>query len=146
MSAPEQPQLVIAETREELERLVDQAAAVIEFDSKAAEQAYQEVDWRLHLQMCEVMGVMAGADRSDGLVHMIEDWWPNQSRYMEVDATALGPDQVKSLRALLHGEFMDWAIHVRVYRGFTSDIANDRPEFIGAYRFTQREPLCREKF
>ena len=131
MSTLDPPQLVVAESKEELERLVEQAAAVVEFESKAAEQAYQKADWRLHLQICDVMGMTDSSDRSDGLVHMIEDWWPNQSRYMEVDATALGPDQVKSLRALLHGEFKDWAIHVSVYRGFTSVIANDRPEFIG---------------
>ena len=131
MSAAESPQLVVAESKEELESLVENAAVEVEFDSKVAEQAYQEADWRLHIQMCEVMGMTAGADRSDGLVHMIEDWWPHRERYMEVDAAAFGPVQVGALRALLRGEFEDWAIHVSVYRGFTSDIANDRPEFIG---------------
>ena len=130
MSAPGRSQLVIAETIEELERLAHQAAVVVEFDSRAAEQASEKVDWRLHLQICDVMGMTDSSDRSDLLVHLIEDWWPDQSRYMEVDATALGPDQVKSRRALLHGEFRDWAIHMSVYRGFTNDIANDRPEFI----------------
>jgi hypothetical protein len=40
-----------------LERLVEQAAEVVEFDSKASEQAYQEAGWRLHLQVCGVMGM-----------------------------------------------------------------------------------------
>ena len=47
------------------------------------------------------MGMTAGADRSDGLVHMIEDWWPHRERYMEVDIAAFRPVQVKVLRALL---------------------------------------------
>ena len=131
MSTLDPPQLVVAESIEELERLAEEAAVVVEFDSRAAQQTYQEADWRLHLQVCGVMGMTAGVDRPDGLVHMIEDWWPNQARYIEVDFTAFGPDQVKALRALLHGEFEEWAIHVSVYRGFTSHIASDKPEYIG---------------
>jgi len=61
-----------------LEYLADRAAVVVEFDSKAAEQAYQKTDRRLHLQMCEAMGMTDGADRSDGLV-LTEDWWPDKS-------------------------------------------------------------------
>ena len=131
MSASGPARLVVAQSLEELERLADQAAVTVEFDSKAAEQGYQKRDWRLHLQICEVMGMTAGADRSDGLVHMIEDWWPNKSRHMEIDAAALGPYQVESLRVLLKGEFEDWVIHVGVYRGFTSEVSRDKPEFIG---------------
>jgi hypothetical protein len=131
MSASGPALLVVAESLEELECLTDEAAVTVEFDSKAAEQAYQKRDWRLHLQICDVMGMTAGADRSDGLVHMIEDWWPNKSRHMEIDTAALGPDQVESLRLLLKGEFEDWVIHVGVYRGFTSEASRDKPEFIG---------------
>jgi hypothetical protein len=127
MSARDPPQLVVAETKRELARLAKQAAVEVELASEAAEQAYEEADWRLHLQMCEVMGMTAGADRSDGLVHMIEDWFPNRERYMEIDAAAFGPVQVKALRALLQGEFEDWAIHVSVYHRLTSD----RPEYMG---------------
>jgi hypothetical protein len=131
MSTLDPLQMKVAESKEELEFLTQQAAVEVQFDSKAAEQAYQEADWRLHLQICEVMGMTAGADRPDGLVHMIEDWWPNRARYMEVDVTAFGLAQMKALRALLHGEFEDWAILVSIYRGFTSDVANDTPEYIG---------------
>lgn len=90
MSASGPALVVVAESLEELEHLAGQAAVTLKFDSKAAEQAYQKKDWRLHLQICDVIGMTAGADRSDGLVHMIDDWWPNTSRYMEIDAAALG--------------------------------------------------------
>jgi len=51
MSASGPALAVVAESLEELERLADQAAVTLKFDSKAAEQAYQKKDWRLHLQI-----------------------------------------------------------------------------------------------
>src|SRR5215510_3173649 len=66
MSTPEQPQLVIAETREELERLADQGAAAVEFHSNAAEQArmakiFERREPILHRAM-EVAGAQSWGD------------------------------------------------------------------------------------
>jgi hypothetical protein len=127
MSTIEPPQLVVVESREALYRLIEDTAVEVQFQSQAAEQAYEKADWRLHLQICEVMGVTDSPERSDGLVYMIEDWWPNQTKIFQADATAFGPDQVKALRALLQGEFEDWRINVTVFRDFNGD----KPECIG---------------
>jgi hypothetical protein len=121
------PQTILAESREAFDRLIEDTAVEIDLPSGAAEQAYEKADWRLHLQICDVMGVTDGYERSDRLVWLHGDWWPNQTKHIAVDTTAFGPDQVKALRALLKGEFEDWRITVGIYRNFNSN----EPEHIG---------------
>src|SRR5262245_22609506 len=115
------PQMILAESREALDRLIEDAAVEIDLPSEAAEHAYEKADWRLHLQVCDVMGVEDGYERSDRLVWLNGDWWPNQTKHIAVDATAFGPEQVNAFRALLQGEFQDWRITVNIYRDWSSD-------------------------
>jgi hypothetical protein len=120
MSAIEPPRLIIAESTADFDRLLDDESVEIKFESQAAEEAYQEADWRLHLQICDVMGVEDGYERSDHLVWVQSDWLADRSKMFQADAIALGPDQVEALRALLQGEFADWRIVVGVFRDFAT--------------------------
>jgi hypothetical protein len=117
MSIVEPTRLVLVESSAALERLLDDTSVEVEFESQAAEQLYQEADWRLHCQICDVMGVTDSPTRSDGLVFVLDDWWPNRTKLVQADVKAFGPDQVKALRALLQGEFEDWRIVVGIFRG-----------------------------
>ncbi len=123
------PQTIVADSREAYERLIEDTAVRIEFPSQGAEDAYQKANWRLHLQICDVMGVTDGYERSDGLVYFTGDWWPDQTEHFAVDATAFGPGQVKALRALLQGEFEDWRITVNIYH----DFKNEEPEHLARF-------------
>ena len=120
MSTAESPLMVVVESREALDRLIEEAAVVVELESQAAKRAYEDSDWRLHLQVCDVMGVANTPTRSDDLVHVVEDWFPTRTKFIETDSTAFGPDQIEALRALLHGEFEHWRISVHIYRGLNS--------------------------
>jgi hypothetical protein len=59
--------------------------------------------------------------------------------------SGLRPGSSEGAKALLQGEFEDWAIHVSVYRGFTSDITSDitsvRPEYIGGVATYATRPV-----
>src|SRR5215470_11705970 len=101
MSTVEPPRTVVAESREAFDRLIEEAAVVVEFESQAAERAYGEADWRLHLRVCDVMGIAKSPTRSDDLVHVVEDWFPTRTKFIETDSTAFSPDHVEALRALL---------------------------------------------
>ncbi|SRR6266849_5470605 len=95
MSTVESQRIVVAESREAFDRLIEEAAVVVEFESEAAERAYEEADWRLHLEVCDVMGIVNSPTRSDDLVHVVEDWFPTRTKFIETDSTAFGPDWVE---------------------------------------------------
>ncbi len=137
MSTASPPPIVIADTWEQFDRLIEKATTVVEFESEAAEHACEAADWRLHLQICDVMGVVHGPTRSDNLVHVVEDWFPTRTKYVEADASAFGPDQVDGLRALLRGEFADWQINVQIYLGFD----RDPPAHVGGVHIARTRTL-----
>jgi hypothetical protein len=87
------PQTIVADSRESFDRLIEDAAVEIDLPSKAAEQAYEKADWRLHLQVCDVMEVTDGYERSDHLVWLDGDWRPDQTKHVAVDATAFGQNK-----------------------------------------------------
>jgi hypothetical protein len=119
--------VVIAESSEELDRRIEESAVTIDFSSKAEEKAYEESDWRLHMKICDVCGVRASPTRDDGLVHLVEDWYPTRTKFVEADASVFGQAQVSALRSLLAGEHEEWRINVQIYRGLNAE----KPEHLG---------------
>jgi hypothetical protein len=119
MSCTESSLIEIAETWEEFDRRIEENAVVVEFASDSEERAYEAADWRLHLQICAVLGVESSPTRSDELVHVIEDWFPTRTKFVEADPSVVGPSEVESLRNLLRGEFDDWRINVQIFRGLS---------------------------
>jgi hypothetical protein len=124
-------QTIVVDSIEALERLVEDETIKITFPSQAAEDANQEADWRLHLQICDVMGVTDGYQRADGCVYFTGDWWPDQTAHFAVDATAFSQAHVAALRALLQGEFAGWRITVDIYRDFKSTEPGNDPKRVG---------------
>jgi hypothetical protein len=68
MSIIEPPRLIVAESTAEFDRLLHEKSVEIKLECRAAEEAYQKANWRLHLQICDVMGVEDDYERSDHLV------------------------------------------------------------------------------
>jgi hypothetical protein len=110
-------------------------ATEVAFGSEQEEQEYQKRDWLLHEQVCSVL---SGANAP---FYVNEDWWPNQTKAVEADETALKPAVVSALQSLLIGPYAQWSIAIAVYRR----LGQGRAEDLGPIRIYANEVLTIQK-
>jgi hypothetical protein len=110
-------------------------ATEVVFGSEREEQECQKLDWLLYEQVCNVL---SGASAS---FYVIEDWWPNRTKAVEADETALKPAVVSALQSLLVGPYAQRSIAIEVYRG----LGQDRAEGLGPIRIYGNEVLTIQK-
>ncbi len=106
------------ETYDDLDRRIMDNAVEVTFATPEDERQYEEMDWRLHLEICRVLSIEPSPTRADRLVHVNEDWFPTMTKFVEADVRALGAHEVEELGALLAGPFADWRINVQLYEGY----------------------------
>jgi hypothetical protein len=102
-------------------------AAEVEFPTSEAEQAYEQMDAHLAVQIQQVAENACGPQDPENLVHTNWDWYPNKSRSLELDSQIVSAALVYALLSLLEGRYADWRIHLNVY----SSLA-EHPHELGA--------------
>jgi len=98
--------------------LISQQTETLE--SKEGELRYEALDRSLMQEISNKMGRF-GVQETDW--HSIEDWWPNRTRFLEVDASLVSTDLVTSLQSLLVGQYGSWIVNINVYEGLSSGAA-----------------------
>jgi hypothetical protein len=101
-------------TPEAFDELYKKDTLVATFASHAEEEAYERRDEFLVHLIKKVVHESFGA-QFDGTPHVIEDWWPNHTRYLELKAAQCTRPFLESLQRLLADEFRDYRIQFCVY-------------------------------
>jgi hypothetical protein len=97
------------------EREADRRAVEVRFVSPEDERAYEACDWSLHSRIQAVFVDTGVTGTPASVVHVIEDWWPNKTKYLEVARHALNAQKLAALQATLAGEHGEWCINIQVY-------------------------------
>lgn len=104
---------VIAETNEEFDRIFRDTAVIAEFADEPDEEEYVSADSALIEEIKRTSFRLL--PKHEELVHHIEDWWPNHTRYVECSWSAFDLRMIRGLQALLSGRFEGWRIQIVVY-------------------------------
>lgn len=101
-------------THEKFDELIDEGAKIAEFSSPAEEAAYERRDsFLIHLikrLVNEHFSLVA-----DSTPYVLEDWWPNHTRYLDMVPGQCTLPFLQALHELLTGEFSAYRIQICVY-------------------------------
>ena len=93
---------------------LDTEVIIAEFSSKEEEVAYEKLDAFLTHLIKKRLEEQTGYSE-DETWHVNEDWWPNHSRFVEINTKQCTLPLLTILHELLTEEFMVWRIIVWVY-------------------------------
>jgi hypothetical protein len=110
----------------EFDELFEAYARYVEFASPAAAVAYENRDAFLLFLVRRVAAEHFGPE-PDRQPYILEAWWPDQTRYLDVARWQCTPEFLESLHALLSDEFVDYRIQVAVF-----DDPRDADTFLGS--------------
>ncbi|HUE74751.1 MAG TPA: hypothetical protein VMP01_28035 [Pirellulaceae bacterium] len=108
---------VIAETDDQFDRIFHDTGVIAEFANEEQEKKYMDVDSALIEAIKNTCQELV--TDNEEVVHHIEDWWPNHTRYVECSVSAFDVRLIRSLHALLIGKYDCWRIQIVVYEGGT---------------------------
>jgi hypothetical protein len=95
------------------DELLKEEAKIAEFSSPAEETAYEKRDaFLIYLIQQLVAEHFAAADKKP---HILEDWWPDHTRFLDMALVQYTEPFVIALHGLLTDEFADYRIQICVY-------------------------------
>jgi hypothetical protein len=106
------PRLVIAKTDKEFDRLFNETGCTVELEMGKAE--YEAKDSMLIKLIRHACSENLTPEESK-LIHQNEDWWPNQTRYVDCAVQVFSSRVVDRLRELVRGPYDGWRIQLVVY-------------------------------
>ncbi len=101
-------------TPEKFDRLFENTAIIAEFATPEAEDEYVKRDSFLIHLIQEVTKTHFGSDE-ENRPHIMEDWWPNYTRYIDASLTQFRAAYLVDLYQLLADEYQDYRIQICVY-------------------------------
>lgn len=108
------PKIRIVVTPEKFDDLFNEDAQIAEFSSPAEEEAYERRDAFLIHLIKKLVAEQFGSD-ADRTPHIVEDWWPNHTRYLEMVPRQCSKPFLQSLHELLTDEFANYRVQICVY-------------------------------
>lgn len=87
---------------------------VADISTDELEKTYERQDLKLNDQIKATMSEVFGSS-AKAVVFVGDDWWPNRTRYVDINSAAISREFVEKLRALLSGAYSGWRISVIVY-------------------------------
>jgi hypothetical protein len=97
----------------EFDALFESEANIAEFSSKGEEIAYEKKTAFLTYLIRQRASEQFGP--GDETCFLIDDWWPNHSRYVELAVSRFTLPFLTALHDLLADEFAKWRIQICVY-------------------------------
>ena len=132
--------IVKSATHVDLE-LLKLPAAEVQFDSPEEEQRYEQADGRLASKIEKAVAELSGGASDGELFHTNWDWYPSKSRSIELDERAFSLALLQRLVSLLAGEYIDWRIHLNVYRSLVKEAQDFGVACIFANRIIMQKSL-----
>jgi hypothetical protein len=108
------PQTKIVVTPEKFDELFDEDANIAKFSSPAEEAAYEKRDSFLIHLIKKLVNDHFGLE-TEGALYILEDWWPNHTRYLDMVPGQCTLPFLQALHELLTEEFSDYRIQICVY-------------------------------
>jgi len=105
------------------------------FRRKSDERAYEKLDAALREQARRVLNAESVGSNGELDYFVLDDWWPNRTIAIELDASLLTSELVLGLWNLLAGQYAGWSIAIEVYERF----ASGDPEALGPMRVFAEE-------
>ena len=131
------PQQVVSP--KQFDRLFRDEAIIATFASDEDEADYERRDsFLIHLIRRVVERHFGPA--SEHTPHVVDDWWPNHTRYLDLSRDHCTPGFLADLHALLSDEYHDWRIQVCVYEDHV-----EGESYIGSSAIYQNRVLIERK-
>lgn len=115
---PKIQDIVVANTDGDFDTLLRGSALLANFVTGADRDRFSAKSRRLRQN---IEGVCQSILKPTGMIHHFHinyDWWPDHTRYVDLEAVAFDENLYDALHALLMDEFDEWRIQVVVYREF----------------------------
>jgi hypothetical protein len=107
----------ITSSEEEFRAILEEKKSIETITTKAEEIAYVELDSQLAALVTRALCDSLGSKMDGVLFHQNEDWWPNRTRSIELDAKGLNWLLLIKLQSLLISPFDNWLINIQIYEG-----------------------------
>jgi hypothetical protein len=99
---------------EQFDKRFNDEANIADFASDQDESDYVERDSFLVYLIKREVQKHFGSDAADS-VHILEDWWPNHTRYLDMTPLQCTPAFLIDVHTLLVGDFSDYRVQICVY-------------------------------
>lgn len=105
----------VATNEAEFSSLVDARGLDLQFGHESEEVEYERLDAKLAREIDAALQSHLGELCSEDTCYQIYDWWPNCTRFLELDSAIVTWPLLKLLQSLLKVEFAAWRINIHVY-------------------------------
>ncbi len=106
---------IVAEQDSDFDRIFKETVLIAEFATDSDEKLYEQRDSSLIELIWEVCNRVIDPNERGG-IHIIEDWWPDHTRHLDCNLSALSERLENKLQSLLRGTYQSWRIQIVVYR------------------------------
>lgn len=104
----------------EFERVSEQRCGKVGLQTAEDRNSYEQKDRVLAEKLDFVLGSKLGLPNRDILYHQIYDWWPTQTRFVEIDSSSMSIELIQSVQCLLADEYRNWAVNFQIYQPLES--------------------------
>ncbi|MFG0262107.1 MAG: hypothetical protein ACF788_06940 [Novipirellula sp. JB048] len=113
--APGELEIEVVTSDEEFNSEAESRTLMVKLDDDLAEQEYERMDSTLASRIDELLTAELASKAMENVVHQIYDWWPNRTRFIEIDARCVSWELLTKFQSLLVDRFEDWTINIQVY-------------------------------
>lgn len=99
---------------DEFDNVFRREAIIADLRTKKDEELYEKKDRKLINRIKETVLTQFQSLNEDK-IYILEDWWPDHTRHMEVSVSRCTSGFLSSLQALLAGDYSNYRIQLAVY-------------------------------